>query len=464
VGRGSNDGRMTVSQILRRVVVCLAIAVGLVWVGLRLADYVDYVGSRTMTRAARPKFATSKDILAHSLGGTLWVDSAKVYEDQQIRVDLNLENHTGKTVTLQSVEIQTQGFEHSGGCWQPPNRPACVGDGDSAGVVPATLSPGASLHLHATLKPQSSGRRGLLAIYRWSESAADGKKTTETFTRGVNLEPIEVTTRWEEVGVGFASYADKLALPLVLAIGGALWGWFTSVREHRRDEQAKARETAFQVSKEQWARIFDYTQQYYLRISLSIRGLSDAVTKPQEDRIFYYFLMYWFHKTNLSNKAGWVFSNKDGEDLVGTAQAVLNVLIESKVDKLVLDELVDCLDGPVSLPQFRTCYARQVFPRGPFKQAEEAVLKWYRTDRATFDQALDLLRMMRTVMRFEWDRPFVEHWYGRKPDWNAVKFAGLQTSIAGIRPESEDLTTLKKLAKDYARGVDKYLKIPNARA
>jgi hypothetical protein len=468
---------MTVSQILRRAIVCLAVSVGLVWGGLRLTEYI---ASRTMTRAARPKVATSKDILAHSLGGTLWVDSAKVYEDQQIRADLNLENHTGKTVTLQSVEIQTQGFEQSGGCWQPPNRPACVGDGDSAGVVPATLSAGESLRLHATLKPQSAGQRGLLAIYRWSESAADGKKTTETFTRGVNLEPIEVTTRWEEFGAGFASYADKLALPLVLALGGALWGWWNKRRDDRLQASEKERERAFEVWKEQVARVFEYTQQHYLHISRSILGIQTAATKAAtatvgaaaavyRERILFHLVMLWIHLRDLrERRGGWFFSDKDGEEALFAGWVLAANRIDAKLDAKRLDQLADAIKKPVSLAKFRGYFLTTHPLHATFLAAEKQCLEWY--DGAapysdagdSFKRCMAVLNAMRMVMRFEWDRPFVASWYGRKPEMKLAEFRGLLTNLPVMAPADTEGTKARAAfeakARIYAASVEEYLR------
>lgn len=409
--------------------------------------------ARGMTESARPRIATSKDIAAHSLGASVWVDSAKIYEDQEIRVDLNLENHTGDIVTLTSVEIQTQGFDPVGACWQQGNRPACIEGSDRAGNLPAKLAPGASLHLHGEMKPRSTGRRGLLAIYRWSEP---GKKITEMYTRGVDLEPIEVTTRGEEFLASFANYADKLALPLVLAIGGALWGLFTSARENRRDEMAKARETAFQVKKEQWTRIFDYTQQYYLRISLSIRRLAMAADASDQDQTAYYLTTYWLHKTSLVNKGGWVFSTKDGEELVATAQALFMLQVPKHLQQ-TLDQAVDHLDGPVSFPQYKERIKTELFPDAPFARARHEASDWIKTDAAGFKHALNLLKMMREVMKFEWDRPFVEHWYDREPEWIAEKFEELERAIAN-GPSSDELTKLRNLALNYAIGVEEYVK------
>ena len=296
----------------------------------------------------------------------------------------------------------------------------------------------------------------MLAIYRWSEPPAPGKKTVETYTRGVDLEPIEVTTRGEEFLASFANYADKLALPIVLAIGGALWGLFTSARENRRDELAKARETEFQVKKEQWTRIFDYTQQYYLRISLSIRRLAMAADGQQEDLIVYHLVTYWVHKTSLTNKGGWVFSTKDGEELVATAQALFMVQVARELQQ-ILDQAVDHLDGPVSFPQFQERLKTEVFPEAPLARAKHGVHEWINPDKAGFEHAVNLLKMMREVMKFEWDRPFVEHWYDREPEWDGKAFEKLERAIAK-GPSSDELTKLRILAVNYAIGVEEYIK------
>jgi hypothetical protein len=176
--------------------------------------------SNPFTSATRAKFVSSDNISARQLISTMWVDSVSVYRDTDVRIDLDFENHSGRTADLLSIQLQAPGFEETGPCWQD-HHPACPAEGNGSRVpMPATLQAGKSMHVYAKLRSISAGRFGILAVYRWAEAGAgeDIKAkgvAPEFYTRAVSLDPILVTTRAREV---LARVGEVLTVSVLLAL------------------------------------------------------------------------------------------------------------------------------------------------------------------------------------------------------------------------------------------------------
>jgi hypothetical protein len=439
----------------------------LVVIGVVAKYWIAPILSKPFASATTAKFVSSDSISARHLVATMWVDSVRIYSDTDIRIDLDFENHSSRTAELLSIELKTPGFEETGPCWQD-HHPACLAeDKSSQAPMPADLQAGTSMHLYATLRSLDAGRYGILAIYRWAETDRDGGATTtgiapDSYTRAVSLEPIEVTTRWMD------SRPTWLAVPVVIALASAIW----QLMIKRHDERYKERERAFQVWKEQLARVFEYTEQHYLPISRSIRGLQEAVTKERagdahyRERVFYYFLMFWMHMRNLRDKkGGWFLMTKEAEDILSDANYLLWNQFETKLDDKRLDTLIGLLKRPVSLAKYREACK----PGSLLTYAETEFLAWmeggplYDDGGDSFKRCLSLMGLMRKILRFEWDRPFVEYWYLKKPDFDLAEFREKIENLPNVPPADKEnvrlLERVQKKASTYADSVEAYLKV-----
>ena len=448
----------------------LLISILLGVLGVVAAYWIAPILSKPFTSATTAKFVSSDNIATCHVVSTMWVDSVKIYRDTDVRVDLDFENHSDRTAELQSIQLKAPGFEETGPCWQD-HHPACLAEDKSAPApLPADLPAGKSVHLYATLKSLDAGRYGILAIYRWIETdrsggAAAQHNAPDSYTRAVSLEPIEVTTHWLDV---LDRLAGWLAVPVVIALASAIW----QLMIKRHDERYKERERAFQVWKEQLARVFEYTEQHYLPISRSIRGLQEAVTKQRagdaqyRERIFYYFLMFWMHMRSLRDKkGGWFLMTKEAEDILSDANYLLWSQLEARLDDKRLDTLIALLKRPVSLAKYRDACK----PGSLLVLAETEFLDWmggappHDDCGDSFTRCLALMELMRKVLRFEWDRPFVEYWYLKKPDFDLVQFREKIDKLPHIPPADKEyvelLERLQKKARAYAASVHDYLKV-----
>jgi hypothetical protein len=75
---------------------------------------------------------------------------------------------------------------------------------------------------------------------------------------------------------------------------------------------------------------------------------------------------------------------------------------------------------------------------------------------------MSVLNLLRLVMRFEWDRPFVKDWYGQKPEIDLEKYQEYLDYLPVI-PEADAvgvrrLKDFKDNAKIYADSIKKYLR------
>jgi hypothetical protein len=70
---------------------------------------------------------------------------------------------------------------------------------------------------------------------------------------------------------------------------------------------------------------------------------------------------------------------------------------------------------------------------------------------------------MRKILRFEWDRPFVEYWYLKKPDFDLAEFREKIENLPNVPPADKEnvrlLERVQKKASTYADSVEAYLKV-----
>jgi hypothetical protein len=285
------------------------------------------------------------------------------------------------------------------------------------------------------------------------------------------LEPIEVTTYWRE---RTGEIAGVLALPLFLAAGGGVWGWVNKRRDDRRLAIENERERGFEVWKEQLSRVFEYTQEHYLHISRSILGIQTASVKAVTDnnhreRIFFHLTMLWIHLHNLrERRGGWFLSDKDGEEMLFTGWLLAANQIDAKLDSKRLAELVDAIKKPVSLPKFRGYFVTTHPLHATFDAADKQCLDWfdgkppYNDEGDSFKRCMSVLKLIRMVIRFEWDRPFVEHWYGRKPEIDLALYEELLKNLPVIPAVDTEgtaaLANFQEKATVYSASVKRYLR------
>jgi hypothetical protein len=194
-------------------------------------------------------------------------------------------------------------------------------------------------------------------------------------------------------------------------------------REAQRQLQENEREKEFQVWKEQVARVFEYTQQHYLHITRSIRLLDEAVKKARagdagyRERVFYHFLMFRLHMRILKDKkGGWFLMTSDAEQVLSMASFLLWNRLEANLSDERLDTVVGRLRAPLSLAKYRE--ARKT--ANELSGAEAEFLTWMdgglpSSDAGeSFSRCLSLMNLMRVVLQFEWNRPFVKYWYNEE--------------------------------------------------
>lgn len=268
--------------------------------------------------------------------------------------------------------------------------------------------------------------------------------------------------------------AGFLALPVFLALGGGLWAWLNKIRDDHRLAIDKERERGFEVWKEQLARLFEYTQQHYLHIARSILGMQTASTKAKtltthRERIFFHFTMLWIHLRDLrERRGGWFFSDKAGEELLFAGWVLAANQIDAKLDLKRLDGLVDAIKKPVSLAKFRDYFATTHPLHAAFAAADQQCLDWF--DGAapfndagdSFKRCMSVLNLMRMVMRFEWDRPFVGYWYGSKPEIDLERYRLLTENLPILAAADTEgtaaLAAFQERATVYAAAVQAYLR------
>jgi hypothetical protein len=345
-----------------------------------------------------------------------------------------------------------------------------------------TIAPGESILRHAALTPPEDGHFGLLVIYHWSEAPAaatiarKGKKGSTPPTRppqeyvsAVALEPLDVTSRTDEFLAWVASW---LALPLIVGIGGAIWQLWAADRDKE-----------FEVWKEQLGKLFDYIPRYYLPIARASYNLKDAVAdlkgakypaKPDKRRlVFYHLITYWMQMRVLREKAGWFLSTKAGEEILPAIWHPLLRQFNRRLNLQRIDEISDILGKPVSFPRFcKEFAAAPALPPGTtppavpppgsnvttFTDAETELAGWVEATPPddSFERCLSLMSMQRTVLAFEWDRPFFGYWYKGRPQINVTEFRGYLGKLPTDRSLEGKINELKKMAEAYAKSVKKY--------
>jgi len=236
----------------------------------------------------------------------------------------------------------------------------------------------------------------------------------------VSLQPIEVTSPLHE-SVGSAErLLQNLALPIVVVVFAALFQLFDRTRNERSE-----------VWKEQLARLFKYTKKYYLNISTNIGALdrSSKENPPPIDRMFFHFVMLWVRLSKLSSdKGGWFLSTREGEKVLSTGLKLLAANVREHLGPardgdIMMHRVVDILNREsLSMPDFTMRLAAGNTESADLKGVSDQFKAWVGDPDGSFTEALALLVAIRTVLNYEWDRPFYRYWYREKPQFDSKSY------------------------------------------
>ncbi len=436
---------------------------------------------RPVGNANAARFVTSKAPGSGLVAG-MWVDSARVYTDQTIRMDLVFENHTSKRIDeFHFVDFQIPGFEPSGDCWKD-GHPACLEGATNALQLRSIIEPGASVHIWARLKPSATGRYGMLAVYSFSSlgdgSASIAPSSLQRFTPALFLQPIEVTTPLREAAAGLSRL---LALPLLGALilfGVQAWDKDRDKRKQQAEKESderkqqieKERERTFTVWTEQLKRVFEYTQQHYLPIYQSISDLQKNVglvrgpTKEAEDYAVHSLFSYLMFRIQIRRlalaKGGFFLSTHDAEDILSKASELLKDVMRAH-GRLEDDvgAAMSAVNRRVDLAKFTGLLASP--EKGPvIERVWQPLLAWilekppHQHQEQSFDVYLALLTIMQTILEFEWDRPFFRYWYAKRPEFSAKDVREVLDKLPQAPQQWADF---KELVQKYMADVATYL-------
>ena len=74
---------------------------------------------------------------------------------------------------------------------------------------------------------------------------------------------------------------------------------------------------------------------------------------------------------------------------------------------------------------------------------------------SSFARIVSVLQIVRMVIGFEWDRPFVQHWYGEKPEFD-IPGCRAKASQLGLTGLAEEVLLRDRLTL-YIQNVEAYL-------
>ncbi len=452
------------------VAILLAIAV-LVWATSR---WIISESQLPLANAKAAQFVTG-NVSGTGMVARMWVNSARVYSGQTVRMDLVFENHAAKRIeNLEFVDFQHPGFEPSGTCWRD-HHPACLGGKTKAVELNPILEPGESVHIWGSLKPSATGRYNVLAVYTFSSPyegpAANGSSGMQRFTPALSLQAIEVTTPLWEAAAGFNKF---LALPLIGALilfGVQAWD---KDRDKRKQQIENERARTFTVWTEQLKRVFEYTQQHYLPMYQSISNLRGDVGllrgtagRPAESRYalhaLFSFLMFRTQVRRLAlAKGGFFLSTLDAENILSKiSQLLKDVMRAHGPSEDDMAAAVSAVNRPVDLAKFTLLLTSP--EKGPvITRVWRPLLAWimgsapHHDQGQSFDVYLALLTIMGAVLQFEWDRPFFRYWYAKRPEFDATE---VRNALDKLPDAPEQWADFKQLVETYMGDVVKYLAV-----
>lgn len=428
----------------------------------------------------------------------MWIGSGRIYStckdkpgDECLRVDFEFRNTSDERIEdLHFVDFKAPGFIESGKCWpEDQHYPSCVGSFAELSPFPFSIGPRSSVHVWAQLEPSvASGRFGILAVYSWSQRSSPASRIGVSTSRSgsITLAPIEITSPLHEA-VGTAErLMQALLLPIVVAFLAYIFQRLEKNRETRREKLDKKQEARrarlervrtelhdrleterarrHEVWKEQLERMFIYTQEHYAHIA---RSMALVIQSPKEadfrDKVFYYFLMLWFHNRALRDRrGGWFLSTKAGENVFKSGWPILISHLKGHLDYPGLEVAMALVKKPETLPRFRRRLRKISYSergeraRIELTKIQENFLTWVDSQDGSFPAVLALLEILANVLRFEWDRPFYGYWYDEVPSF---PFEECDRALARLPQKPETLVLGFRAAfAEYKKGVEEHIR------
>jgi hypothetical protein len=387
---------------------------------------------------------------------------------KNVRLAQLVQLHTG-TYTVKQVCVY--GAETH--CWKSAEEdcsPGAVAEGagieQAAPTVPE-LQSGQSATIFADLHAcEDRENQNLMAMVGWT-------LPNGTLSRaGVPLGANSIRGGWNRLWTG----TKELAVPIFLALLGALLAYLNWRREQLAKELDQKRENADKAhadlraqAAQTWEKMLpqshEYATKYYMPLQGALKGLLDSSTTLGSELSFYYWALFERRNTHLVREAGgFYFKDRVGEELVIQSYEMYRTTMtagttdqERKADMERISRLMTKIEPQETLASFeqkrRGVYqvsgadaTETVETRTILRENFDAFKKQLADPAAAHHAGVDYLRVYEAVLAFEMNRPY-EYWYGRLDE-----------------PTKKMLTEVKKeIAKDPSRknvadDIDRYIR------
>jgi hypothetical protein len=373
--------------------------------------------------------------------GTL--DTTRVDAGQRVSFSLTITNTS--TTSLRNVRVPFVGGSHvslSAAWWcADPARVRGWSDLRQCEIAD-TLAPGQGVTVFGTLATSNTIVTAVRAVIEWEAPLVSQTEAT--------LGQLEVTgwpARWARASI---PVLQSLAMPLVLAILGAVLQWRLSALEHSRQQHAQKladerseRENLRAEEAETWRLMLPishkYTIECYTDLELAagetVQAMAearDSAVKPASrsrlDAAFYEWLVFQARVRVVNESGAFYFRDPTGEALVvALLQAFTSGFIYQRPpqggrSKLSPEDELDIrrrlgrvMELMKPLPNadvvLTNLEAERSAGAGPWLRLAD----WFhaRVVDADVDQSISYLRAFRAVLAFEMNRPYAR-WFARE--------------------------------------------------
>jgi hypothetical protein len=297
----------------------------------------------------------------------------------------------------------------------------------------------------------------------------------QTFVADLAPPVVVVRNMWSRMqwlAVGTQAICKDLALPFILALVAAAFEARNArereAREKREVEEKNEREEKERKDdrlRETWALMLEKHHQnaelYYLPLLGSMREFRRARGDGDDDRAFYFFMVFFWRMFRLStNIGGFYFKNRSGERLLGDTWRLIvsqtDIELQGRAKREIAVEKLTTRNSavPATYAGFSSALAR----KKPFQSMRVDYTAWQtKPSRATltFADIEALLWFFHTLMAFETNRPY-EYWYGDKPEFPTSDVDAFVRMPLAAHPM---LAEFREHLEDYHTGIERDLKV-----
>jgi len=387
-----------------------------------------------------PKAASTE---TDGLVARLWIERNRVYTGQTIRLRITFDNRSGVPADIRVYDVQKPGFE-------PETDFRYLATGLPVDF-PIALPASGSVTIESALTPAGSshGRFSVGMAYLFARPNA-------TRSASVILDPIEITSWYREQSSLVANRAysviKDLTLPVILAVLAYV---LQRVQKDREMRQA--------IWTTQLPRMHDYAEKHYLPIVRSLRTVqseyeklksNSSTTLPAGDgtKRYSYILLVFLRRMRAlrEDKGGVFFKDRGGESV---AQAAWFAFYENVIATIGEDRYESALKE-LTLPTTYEDFSAASEPT--LDNWHEKLVQWMNgagNPQNSYEQCLELLRILQNVLSFEANRPFDAFWYERPAAFD-IKFSKEYKFPA--KPEAR-MNEFKTKLDAYCKDVQNYL-------